>query len=1387
MIIKLPKIITCKPLLKKIYLFICLTFVTISFSQKNEPYFNDLIIQGSAFNKKINVLFEDSIGYLWIGSNNGLFRYDGYSLVSYQQDAFNPFSIPNNSINSIVEDEHKNLWIGSESYLIHFNRKENKFKGFNKNITTEILYKSKSGKVFAHLKGIGLLKIDSNKDFQKINSTKNYTNSIAASKLNAQINSLIEDDFGRYWVATNKGFFILNEDNTYTETTFKEEIVSVKDLGNNRFAAITPHGFLILKYNKADLSLETLENYPDFTNSIEEQTRLTSLAINPSNEDLWIGTRSGLFKATRNNNSYTFVRYSKESESGNLKNNFITSIVFDTYSNLWIGSLKGINKYRIRTSIFEYNEIKAPNKKANDLTNCLLFYSPNTILLGMNSGLYKYNSKENTSTKIETGINNIKHISFNNEKDKLYITSSNKLFQSELYNNNTDNLKLTTLKTYKNEITDIQVINKNEIWVALWNGGVDIINNNNQISQFKKDIITRLSKNHTSVFLLTEDQNLWIGTRGEGLYKVDLNNETIEEYTPTIENKLTSNAILSLYEDKNKNIWVGTRSGGLNQYVKETNSFKSFRKLNGVLSNTISSIEEDHDGNIWLSTQDGLVRFDLTTEKFIPFKIEDGIKESQFSFNSSASNNSKNTIYFGCAEGFYTVHSNYFFQKSVLPTTVITSFATLGATKSNEINSELHISNHLNVDAQKPITLPYNQNNIVVNFSSLDLTTPYKNEYAYMLEGLNNYWIYTSASNRNANYNDLSSGTYKFKVKSSNSDGVWNETPTELTFKIMPSIWRSNWAYLTYFLISVILIFISIKLIRRWYRLKQNLVKETVSREKDNELNKMKMIFFTDISHELRTPLSLILGTIEKVVKEKKFTLSPLTSQRIYNNTLRMHRLINQIMDIRKFDQGKFKLNISKNDIIKDVSIIKNAFNDFAKIYDITYNFTSDEPAKKAWYDVDILEKILFNLLSNAFKYTQEGGEISVETKVVSTEDQELTSLNLPKSEYIKCIVKDNGVGIPEKDLVHIFDRYYQATKPYSNQIPGTGIGMELVQKLIERHHGLILAESEENKFTEFTFYLPISKKRFHKNEILKTSTPLLKNFIKNSEFQVIEEISSEYDQKTTSKDSTKPTILIVDDNSELRTMLKEELVSQYNILEASDGKEGYDIVLKEQPKLVISDIMMPVEDGISMLKRIKQNPKIKSIPIFMLTAKNSPDTKIECLSMGADDYIEKPFSMEFVKWKVNNTLVSRKQLKNEYSKVITAAPSEIEVESNDEKFIKKLVGIVETSMGDHLFSVEYLASEVGMSRANLYRKLKVILNETPVNFIKKIRLKRAEQLLKKNSMYISEVAYLTGFNNQKYFSKCFNKEYGISPSEYIKQHKEPIENSDTTFMDNDS
>ncbi|MFB9057215.1 two-component regulator propeller domain-containing protein [Mariniflexile ostreae] len=1360
-------------LIFKCFISIIILFCgTVSHGQANTVNFYELDIHGVLFNKKVNVLFKDSFGYLWIGSNSGLDRYDGHNLIQYQYDVFDSYSLPNNNINSIIEDAYQNLWIGSESYLIHYNRKENKFRGFLKNITSIAKNKTKDGNIWMNLKGVGLIEVIPNADINKVSLEADYSNKNKLKLYNffKDINTLIEDEFGRQWVGTSNGIAILNNEGKFIETNFNKNIVDMKFFGNNKILAITQNDLYIMGYNKSDAALEVLESYSTILKPFSSKGILTTIAINKKNKNVWIGTSDGLIKAFREDNVYNFTHHIKDSYNFHLLNNHITSTLYDDFDNLWIGSFKGINKYLGRTSLFEYNQISINNS----LTSSLYNQSDTNIIVGSSEGLYNFNPITKKNSKINTSIKDVTIVTKNYDKTELLIADNFSIYKSKNYKPNATNLEVEKLKSYNNTIKYITPINKNEVWIALWNGGIDIINSDNEISDFKKMLIEKFKGNHTSTFLLTKKNKLWIGTRGEGLYVIDLTEENYKHYLPNIKNGLTSNAILSLHEDKKGDIWIGTRGGGINRYQNSSDTFQNFKDIQANSPKIVSAIEEDSYGNIWMSTRDGLLLFNIKTQRFTPFGVEDGINENQFIFNSSDTNNDNNILYFGCTNGFYSVYPQRLTPQKTVPKTVITNFSTLGDVEGSTFKNTRNSAQAINIHSDKPISLPYKQNNIYFNFSSLDFTAPNKNEYAYKLEGLNNYWVYTDAFNRNANYNDLDPGTYTFMVKSSNNDGVWNEEPTKVTFTIQLPFWQSTWALIIYTIITLCIIYVISILVRRWYVLKKNLLRETISREKDNEHNRMKMVFFTDISHELRTPLSLILGTIEKVVKEKQFTLSPAKSERIYNNTLRMHRLINQIMDIRKFDEGKLKLNISKNDIVDDISTIKKAFNDFANNYNIKYEFISPEKEIKGWYDVDILEKILFNLLSNAFKYTKEHGEITVSLELLKLNNS-LIRENTLNGKHIKCSIKDNGLGVPKKDLNYIFDRYYQATKSQRNQIPGTGIGMELVHKLIERHHGAITVESEEHIFTEFTFYLPISKNKYHKKERIDTGMPLKRNFIKSSEFQVIDKTASAFIEEHNNQKSKKIKILIVEDNDDLRDMVKTELSSQYTIVEASNGQEGYQTVLKEKPDLIISDILMPIQDGISMLKQIKDNPEFNNTPIFMLTAKNSHETKIKCMSMGANDYIEKPFSLDFLQWKLKNTFKTRQNLKEKYSKVITTAPVDVEVDSNDEKLIKKLIKIIEDNLNNHLLTVEFLASEVGMSRANLYRKVQLILNETPVNFIKTIKLKRAEQLLKQNKMYISEVAYMTGFNNQKYFSKCFNKEYGMSPTEYIKRYIETI------------
>ncbi|SDL50203.1 hybrid sensor histidine kinase/response regulator transcription factor [Kriegella aquimaris] len=1357
--------------MKQIPVFLLLLVFQFSCLAQKEgtTYFYSLNIDGIPFSKKTNVVFEDHLGFLWLGTDSGLYRYDGHSLVENRYDVFDEKSIPNNSINSIVEDDQGNLWIGSESYLIYYNRQSNSFKGYYKNNTSKILGKSLDGTIWVNLRNTGIVKVipDEKEENIGFETQFNYKQKNSIWAKDKRINHFCEDIFGRKWFASPKGILVLDKANTLNETGFLSDTALLVISENNTFIAATNEGIFVLGYRKGDFQLEILETYTSFTKNGTIRPEFTSISIEKESGTLWVGNQLGLYKGTREDNLYKFeaVGNANTKKRGSVENK-INSTAIDSYNNLWIATNKDIKKHIGRNSIFEYTAVDETLN--NSFAQSLLKENSEEMLLTLNkNGLYRYNLVSNTNTLLLATEETHCFVKKDFEQKEILVGVGELLLTSKNYRSGKDPIEFDTIKRFHKSLRDIVTLNNNEIWVGLWGGGIDIVGSTKNISDFKNKAISLLLGKNVSVMHLDKSQNIWIGTRGDGLYKINLIEEEIKIFNPDIERGLSSNAILSLLETEGGDIWIGTRGGGLNLYDGQEHTIKSFGKKQGLISTTVSSIEKDQSGNLWISTRNGISRFDKKEEKFVNFGMEDGVTESYFMFNSYTSD-IDGTLYFGCPGGFYTVHAKNYKKAFQAPETIITNFTILSDQPDGQYAENQRSTNEFINDEHKQ--LPYNKNNIAIEFSSLDFTAPSKNEYAYMLEGINDSWHYTKASNRNANYNNLPPGKYTFKVKSSNSDGVWSTTPTAFGFEIIPPYWRSNLAYFMYFLFLAVCIYIATLLVQRWYKLKKKLVAETVSREKDNEMNRMKMVFFTDISHELRTPLSLILGTIEKVVKEKKFTLNPITSQRIYNNTLRMHRLINQIMDIRKFDEGKFKLHISKNNIVKDISIIKNAFNDFAKIYDIEYNFLSKEELIKGWYDVDILEKILFNLLSNAFKYTPKQGKITVSLEFADENDDSMGSMQLKKNTYIKCSVKDNGIGIPKEDLGHIFDRYYQATKKYSNQIPGTGIGMELVHKLVERHHGAIRVESEENVFTEFTFYLPINKNAYHKKERTNTGKPLTKSYIHNSEFQVIEEVASTFDTESNIINSEKPKVLIVEDNEDLRSMVKDELKKDFNVFEAANGAEGYQSCIEEKPQLVVCDILMPIEDGISMLKRLKENEETKTIPIFMLTAKSSEETKIKCLSLGADDYIEKPFSLEFVKWKVINALLSRKELKAKYSKIITAEPTDIEIDSNEERFIKKLIQIIENSMDDSLLSVEYLASEVGMSRANLYRKLQVINGETPVNFIKKIRLKRAAQLLKKNKMYISEVAYMTGFNNQKYFSKCFAKEFGTSPTKYVKQ-----------------
>ncbi len=1350
-------------------LSICLPLTAV-WGQPSKIFFHQLNINGTPFTKSVNCLLQDDYGFLWIGTDEGLYQYNGNELEVYQNDAFDEQSISNNTVNKLTKGGRGKLWIGMESYLNHYDQAKRHFQYIYKNRVNSAFRDSKGNNwIGVKKRGLSLMNAHSEAMVPTPITDFNYDQLPKAFFLNKEIQSIGEDHNGRIWLATRQGLFYIDQNRVIHPSNITDGILQIFPFEDCFLMVKSDNTILRIGRDIEEPSqLQVLETYT----TLVGQTILINALVEDANETLWMGTSKGLFLGRKTKEhwlkDFTKVEF-KEEVKGGLPSQKIRAILRDKNDNIWLGTAKGLVKVNARSALFQTNALRAvlPGEGNNKINAIHLDEQHHLWLAVEGKGVLKSNSDQSDFQRLQLPSNDIERIRPSTNQG-LLLSSNTHLFKRQ-----EDGLIHTIYQhqagSQINAITDFLDMGEEEYWIGLWDQGLLIVSEPSKMDNFRSEIRDRLTGFNISIFHIDKQGLIWIGTRGDGLVRIDMENQIFKHYLPSEETGLSSNAIICIFEDSLQNIWLGTRSGGINKYVPSTDRFEVYTQSDGLPSNTISAIIEDNKQQIWVSTSDGLAKFtENENPAFISFGSEDGLINKKFNYNVGGLNPQNGRIYFGSTDGYTCVNTDLFDYSDLTVLTAITEVKI--HQKGNEVR-------HLQPTSQsiKAFELNYQENNISISFSALELTAPNKVQYAYQMDGVNDYWIYTDASNRTANYNNLPHGQYRFKVKSTNSDGQWNEQPTTFAFTIHPPFWKTNTAYFLYTLLSLLLISFSLFIIRRWYRLKQELVLESMSRTQEQQVNKMRMVFFTNISHELRTPLTLILGSIEKVMNSDNFRIGPDTSRRIHNNALRIRRMINQMLDLRKHDVGELRLQVQKGNLIEAVQQVKNAFNDYADKKEIEFRIKTGEDKIKGYYSREVLEKILFNLLSNAFKFTPVKGTIKIILEVVKAE-QLAPGLQLsPRQgtdEYFKCTVLDNGIGISEKDQQFIFDRFYQAGDLPDNPLMGTGIGMELVKKLTDLHHGAITLQSKLNEYTEISVYLPLSKK-YYKGDTLLSKPPASKIKPLQPKFPILPPVEAK--QLTTKMKYHQPTILVVEDNEELRLMIVDALSAIYNVKEATNGKEGYEMAVHKQPDLILSDIMMPVEDGISLLKKIKTNPETAHLPFFMLTAKVAYEIKIESVSLGADDFIEKPFSMDYLRWKIKNALEVRDQWKEKYSRVITAAPSEVKTESPDEQFIKNLICIIEKSIDNPLLNVEFLAAEVHMSRANLYRKLQRIAGESPVNFIKKIRLQRAVQLLEEGNLYISEIGYMTGFNNQKYFSKCFRKAYGIGPLEYAKQHKEKL------------
>lgn len=1335
-------------------------------------------------------ILQDKKGFIWFGTRDGLNRYDGHTFVTYRHNTLDANSLSNSFIKSLFEDKNGNLWVGT-------------INGLNKYLP----------------------QIDGFSRFKYAN-TKTFVN----NKSNNEIWSIASNEKDFLWLGTNFGlekFNIKKEQSTW----FLAQNKSQNNISNNRIRSL-----LITKDNnlwicntnsidKYDISNQYFTNYlyPE-TFSSEINLNFTPVIYEDRNANLWLGYKDGLFLFNKKSNRF---------EPFIIDSTGITQITYevrdihqDYLGNLWIGTYNGLyilNSKKNIISHFIHNENETGSLSQNSVYS-ILEDTKGDIWIGTYAGGVNYFDRSFDVFKhFSTGTNNSK-LSYKVVSSILEDADTNLWIGTEGGGVNFYNTNTGFFEYYKNNPNEANSISSNNVksmlqtrsgnfWIGTHNGGLNFLNPKIKPFKFEKylnipDNPNSLSNNR--VISLHEDcqNNIWIGTSGGGLNKMNVATKTIsrvQDATGTISNlvyhisKTSSkdtllisgdnglvkfniktqkfvkiyykgsqniydfNATLCVYEDASKNIWIATEGDGLYYYNTTTKQSVKYGIPQGLPNEVIYSILPENTQTLWFSTNHGLSRLNLKTKEFKNFDISNGLISDEFNFGAYIKLKNGNLM-FGGTSGIDYFNPKAIQENSFIPPVSITNIL---------VNNKPFLAENIE---KNEITLKHNQNVFSFNFVALSYSQPIKNNYAYKLEGFDADWIYIG-NKKTAAYTNLDAGSYLFKVKASNSDGLWNEEGASVVVEILPAPWKTWWAYLLYALaILGILFYVRKYSLIRIYE-KNQLKQERLEKERLEEINQMKLRLFTNISHDFRTPLTLIIGPLERMLNQKSGNdFIQKQHEIMHRNASVLLQLINQLLDFRKSESGKLKLNASQSDVVSFIADIKLAFDDLANVRQINFIFIEPKTPIYLWFDKINLKKIVFNLLSNAFKFTPDGGTISIHLSTITKKHKLLKS-----TEYFKLEIIDSGRGIPENNLKAIFDRYYQFGTDEATR-SGTGIGLALCKNLIKLHHGKIKAQSTEGLGTSFIVLLPLGNQHLKENEYTLDETKIenhIKFYSDKPNFIIKPTISNNTKTENQSINKFKPTLLIVEDNAEVRLFIKEIFTDDNSVFEAENGEIALEIAKNKDIDLVISDVMMPVMDGVTLCHQIKTNILTSHIPVILLTAKTSEESQRQGYLIGADAYITKPFDAEILKIRVVNLLGLRQNLITKFRKDIILEPKELTITSADELFLQKAINLVEDNLSNSNFSVTEFIDEMGMSRSVLYRKLKALTDQSLTEFIRTIKLKRAAQLIVKSQLSISEIAFDLGFNDLKHFRKSFQKLFNELPSEYRQKNNSSPDDSE--------
>jgi signal transduction histidine kinase/ligand-binding sensor domain-containing protein/DNA-binding response OmpR family regulator len=1365
-------------------LVFCLFILVLSHhcvrAQNGQYRFSHLDVNQGLSNSQVKTFLKDSRGFLWIGTISGLNRFDGSTLKIFRNDPRDTTTLLDNDIYRIFEDPSGRIWVYTYAGMCIYDPATEKFtrnvyrvlREYNmpEGFLTEILkdregnfwFLHNTGRLYKYIpaqkKTISVLQHDTDTTLAHSNpifSIAKGANCLWLLHRNGMLEKL--DVQSLHILYRNLTFHQQNKNETpeYSLTADNDGDLWIYFVNtNNGVYHFRTSEKKIYHFNKT-------------SSPVHLNTDIIRGVVQDNKGLIWIATdHGGVNVINKKDFSVHYILHNTEDERS-LSQNSIQTMYKDYDGFIWIGTYKrGVNYYHenvIRFRLFRHSTSNKNSLPFNDI-NCFAEDDDGNIWIGTNGGgLIKYDRKTEHFTQYTHEPGNPNTIG-SNVIVSMFFDSYKKLWIGTYYGglNSFDGRNFTRYRhsadpksISDDNIWEIFEDSQRQLWIGTLKSGIDVFDRDSKTFRHYPSIQFHLDSSVHSTYIpaIVEDaeKNIWIGT-GYGIDFYDRKTGKFTHYLNDVNNpkSLGHNNVFSILDDGKGTIWIGTKEG-LNLFDKKTKTFRALRQEDGLPHNTVLTLLQDSGGNLWMSTPQGLSNLILRRKpdgtiasfRFKNYDESDGLQGKSFN-EGAAYKTRKGELIFGGANGFNLFKPEDIVLNDKKPVVRFTGLQIFN--KEVKIGEKVKGSVILDksITLTPGIRLAHSDNVFSIEFTSLNYFLPEKSRYKYKLEGFNKEWLATDGNSRRVTFTNLDPGEYTLRVKASNNDGVWNDEGTSMKIVILPPFWKTKTAFVLYIFLVMAALLVTRKLIQQRERLKFIIEQERQEAQRMHELDMMKLRFFTNVSHEFRTPLTLILAPVEKLMKaasEEQRT----QFQLIHRNARRLLNLVNQLLDFRKLEVQEIKFNPSEGDIVRFIRETTFSFSDMSEKKDVSLDFKTSVDSLETIFDRDKLEKILFNLLSNAFKFTPGNGNITVTINEVHGEE----------GKWLEIRVTDTGIGIPLDQQEKIFERFFQHDLPGSMVNQGSGIGLSITKEFIRIHGGNITVTSEPGKGSCFTVTIPVKDVTAHE-------VPA-----------ALEE--AEIPEWEAELQSDKPSILLIEDNEDFRFYLKDNLRLHYKIIEARNGKEGWNQALSTLPDLIVSDVMMPEMNGIELCKKIKNDPRVSHIPVILLTARTAEEQKMEGFESGADDYITKPFNFEILQSRVRNLIHQREAFQKDFRRQIEVKASDVNITSLDEKLIQRAIKCVEDNISDTAFSVETLSHELGMSRVHLYKKLLALTGKSPIEFIRVIRLQQAAQLLEKSQLTVSEVAYKVGFNNPKYFTKYFKEEYKMLPSAYAvsKRSKE--------------